>query len=316
MSKLFTAEWVSPKHPDKMCDRISDAILDECLRQDPDSRVAVETMGGHGEVTITGEITSKAQLTHGLIEMIVARIAGDNLNVTVNLVQQSLEIAQGVDVGGAGDQGIMVGFATRDTEEYMPRAYHYARELGRYIYSHHPVDGKTQITVDEEGLIRVALASFQGVSAERLKGYIEHMYPVVGEVLANTAGDWNIGGFDADAGVTGRKIVVDAYGPTVCVGGGAFSGKDASKVDRSAAYMARKVALEQLEALGAYEVTVRVAYAIGRALPVEVTVNGENRPDLYERFVPANIIAELNLKTPMFEELATRGHFGSHTLWG
>jgi S-adenosylmethionine synthetase len=144
------------------------------------------------------------------------------------------------------------------------------------------------------------------------------MFPEAKEVLANTAGDWNIGGFDADAGVTGRKIVVDAYGPTVCVGGGAFSGKDASKVDRSAAYMARKVAIEELAKAPeeTADLTVRVAYAIGRALPVEVTVNGEDRPDLYERFAPASIIAELDLKKPQFEELATRGHFGSHTLWG
>ncbi len=302
------AEFVSPKHPDKICDQISDAILDECLSQDPDSRVAVETMGGHGIVTITGELTTNAQIDFpDIVHMFVPGIG-----VQVNLVKQSNEIGRGVDNGGAGDQGIMVGYACRENREMMPTEYVLARSLCRFIYDKHPFDGKTQVVIDEDLKPVNILASFQNVPAKTIKllinAWLSKNNLKCEEILANTAGDWKQGGFDADTGLTGRKIVMDAYGPRVPVGGGAFSGKDPSKVDRSAAYMARKAAVDILRKnKDLKEVTVRVAYAIGQEEPV-VRVPGYN-------FSLKNIIKSLDLKKPIYTKTAQWGHFGNNFNW-
>lgn len=302
------AEFVSPKHPDKLCDQISDAILDECLKQDPDSRVAVETMGGHGIVTVTGELTSNARIS---IPDIVHRIAG-NVGVQVNLSQQSREIGRGVDNGGAGDQGIMVGYACRENKEMMPTEYVLARDLCRFIYKRYPYDGKTQVVIDDNLKPVSILASFQNASSKGLKLLINDWLKIKKlkskEILANTAGEWKQGGFDADTGVTGRKIVMDAYGPRVPVGGGAFSGKDPSKVDRSAAYMARKVAVNILRNNKDFgEVIVSVAYAIGKGEPV-LSVDGYD-------LKPQNIIQALDLKKPIYQKTAQWGHFGNNFPW-
>lgn len=302
------AEFVSPKHPDKLCDQISDAILDECLKQDPDSRVAVETMGGHGIVTVTGELTSNARIS---IPDIVHRIAG-NVGVQVNLSQQSREIGRGVDNGGAGDQGIMVGYACRENKEMMPTEYVLARDLCRFIYKRYPYDGKTQVVIDDNLKPVSILASFQSASSKGLKLLINDWLKIKKlkskEILANTAGEWKQGGFDADTGVTGRKIVMDAYGPRVPVGGGAFSGKDPSKVDRSAAYMARKVAVNILRNNKDFgEVIVSVAYAIGKGEPV-LSVDGYD-------LKPQNIIQALDLKKPIYQKTAQWGHFGNNFPW-
>ena len=248
---IRTAECVSPMHPDKMCDRISDTLLDLHLEQDPNSRVAIETCGGMGEVYITGEVTSNAVVTRENIVKVVHDITTDDtVNVIININSQSPEIANGVDTGGAGDQGIMIGYACRDNKEFLPQEYFLSRELNKHVFSKYPYDGKTQVTMNGNSL-RV-VCSFQNAPAKKLQQlvmeYFEDYSDYFIEALhCNPAGDWNIGGFTADAGVTGRKLAVDNYGPRVPLGGGAFSGKDSTKVDRSAAYMGRRIAVDILE---------------------------------------------------------------------
>lgn len=314
MSNYKTAESVSPKHPDKLCDQISDAILDAYLAQDEDARVAIDVAGGHGVVFVTGEVTSTARDID--IEPIVARIAG-KVKLVVNIAKQSPEIAQGVDTGGAGDQGIMVGYATNETDEYLPLEYVLARRLNKHLYKKWNSDGKTQVTL-KDGQIVSIVASFQYAKSDELLASVKEW--LESEPLAkfekidfhiNPAGDWNIGGFDADAGLTGRKLVIDNYGPRIPIGGGAFSGKDPSKVDRSAAYIARRIAVDYLKKKNAKEVYVYLAYAIGYAEPLEATVIIDGVPEQVEGYdlTPGGIIKFLDLKKPQYEKLAQYGHF-------
>ena len=328
-----TAESVSPKHPDKLCDQISDAILDAYLAKDPDSRVAAEVCGGHGVVFVTGEITSKA--TDVDIEKIVRRIAGDDLEVHTKIVKQSPEIAQGVDTGGAGDQGIMIGYATDETPEMLPREVVLSRNLNKYIYTKHPYDGKTQVTIAPDGTISSIVASFQNVPTKELEQLVKEFITsnkLEGalELHINPAGDWNQGGFDADTGLTGRKLIVDNYGPRIAIGGGCYSGKDPSKVDRSAAYMARRIAVDYLKKLKAaekhlglegngtpHEVLVRLAYAIGYDQPLEKTViiDGHAEEITGYDLSPNGIIDYLKLKRPIYERTARYGHYGHAFPW-
>ena len=262
-----TAESVSPKHPDKLCDQISDAILDAHLAEDPFARVAVDVAGGHGKVFVTGEVTSGAVKVD--VYEIVRRIAGE-VEVISHIAEQSPEIASGVDTGGAGDQGIMVGYATRETPEMLPLEVALSRSLNQFLFERWPYDGKTQVTIRGDAIVGL-VASFQNVERPRLEEAVRDWLEtrdVSQEVILhiNPAGDWHIGGFEADAGLTGRKLAVDNYGPRIPIGGGAFSGKDPSKVDRSAAYMARRVAVDYLtQRPDASEVFTRIAYAIGVA---------------------------------------------------
>ena len=313
-----TAESVSPKHPDKLCDQISDAILDAYLKNDPEARVAAETCGGHGVVFVTGEITSTADVD---ISAIVKRIAGD-VEVHTKIVKQSPEIAQGVDTGGAGDQGIMIGFACDETPELLPLEVVLARRLNQYIFAKHPYDGKTQITIAPDGTIDSIVASFQNVPKDELEKLVREFIADNNldgklELHINPAGDWNQGGFDADTGLTGRKLIVDNYGPRVAIGGGCYSGKDPSKVDRSAAYMARKIAVDYLRERKAHEVLVRLAYAIGYAEPLEKTVIIDGKPEEIEGYdlTPRGIIKFLDLKRPIYEKTAMYGHYGEGFDW-
>jgi len=310
-----TAESVSPGHPDKLCDQISDAILDAYLSDDLGSRVAVETVGGHGKVFITGEVTSSAKPD---IETIVRRIAGD-VECETRLVVQSPEIASGVDPGGAGDQGIMVGYACNETEELLPLEVILSRKLNQFLYKRWPHDGKTQVTLHGSEIVAI-VASFQHATrnelVEAVNEWVEQEPSAnvaeQADVHANPAGDWAIGGFDADAGLTGRKLVVDNYGPRIPIGGGCFSGKDPSKVDRSAAYMARRIAIEYLKSRGAHEVFCHLAYAIGYDQPLEstVTIDGVQERVIGYDLSPRSIIDQLDLKRPIYEETAKYGHFG------
>ncbi len=315
-----TAESVSPKHPDKICDRISDAVLDAHLAQDPNARVAVDVAGGHGAVFVTGEVTSKATVN---VAEIVERIAG-KVQLIDKLAPQSSEIAQGVDIGGAGDQGIMVGYATSETPELLPLEVVLSRKLNQALYEIWPYDGKTQVTIQGKAIASV-VASFQNAPHAELRNVVEvwldeQELATVSEdavLYINPAGDWNIGGFDADAGLTGRKLAVDNYGPRIPIGGGAFSGKDPSKVDRSAAYIARKIAVEYLQKRNASEVFVRLAYAIGHDQPLEATViiDGVHEQVQGYNLTPAGIIATLQLKRPLYEKTAQYGHFGHSFDW-
>lgn len=338
--KTYTVESVTSGHPDKVCDQISDAILDECLRQDPTSRVAVETFGGHGTLIIGGEITTNASVNFEEITRRVYRDIGyeQELEIITRVVKQSPDIAQGVNTGGAGDQGIMYGFATDENPEFMPEAVVKVHKLAEGLenlrkndpaFSWLKPDGKTQITV-EDGKIKTVLVSTQhdeNIAQEEIKKLLtEHLIaPIVGditgvEILVNPTGRFVQGGFEGDTGLTGRKIMVDTYCGLVPHGGGAFSGKDATKVDRSAAYMARHAA-KNLVAKGlAKECLVSVAYAIGKAEPLMVEAVNEKGEDLSEEakkmfdFRPQEIIRHLGLCHPIYRQTAAYGHFGKKDL--
>ena len=319
---IRTAECVSPMHPDKMCDRISDTLLDIHLTHDPNSRVAIETAGGNGLVYVTGEVTSQYKITDDEIIQVVKDITtDDSIEVITNLNTQSPEIAQGVDIGGAGDQGIMIGYACRDNEEFLPQEYYLSRELNKSVFDKYPYDGKTQVTMNGNSL-RV-VCSFQSAPADELQKlvmeYFEDFPQYHIEALhCNPAGDWNIGGFTADAGLTGRKLAVDNYGPRVPLGGGAFSGKDCTKVDRSAAYMARRIAVDILEQRPeVQEVVVQLAYAIGYDQPLQATaiVDGEHEFIKGYDLSPKGIIDFLELRKPIFSNTAQFGHMGAGFSW-
>jgi S-adenosylmethionine synthetase len=328
---LKTAENVTIGHPDKVCDQISDAILDECLRQDPNSRVAVETAGGHGLLLIIGEVTTRAQFDAAQIARDVYKEIGydDELDIMVKIAKQSPDIAQGVDTGGAGDQGIMVGFATSDTDELMPLEHVLAAKLVRKLEQVRQdkdsdlgklfgPDGKAQVTLDKNGVDSVVLSTqhsdqvdFEEFKQKIIDEIIKPIIPEFNNVYVNPAGPWHIGGFTADAGLTGRKITADNYGPQIPVGGGAFSGKDASKVDRSAAYMARQLAIDYLKKYNAKQVLVKLAYAIGKAEPVMATaiVDGKTVEITGYDLTPRGIIDKLNLTKPQFLQRARYGFF-------
>lgn len=320
---LKTAEAVTPQHPDKLCDQISDAILDACLKQDPNSRVAIETMGGHNIITITGELTTKAEFN---IPDMVREIVGADFGIQTNIVKQSPEIAQGVDLGGAGDQGIMVGYACANNEALIPQEIYLAKSLCRYIYNFYPNDGKVQITIDNK-LIETVVASFCRVKKEELAKLINSWLRQlnlneVKNIYLNPAGDWSQGGFSADTGVTGRKLACDNYGPQIPIGGGAFSGKDATKVDRSGAYMARKIAVDLLKKYQAQEVLVKLAYSIGLAEPVMATAEITDSHNLKKEIkitgydlTPKGIISFLELNKPQYKEVAQWGSFGNGFKW-
>tara|TARA_Y100001972_G_scaffold25518_1_gene31083 strand:+ start:602 stop:1552 length:951 start_codon:yes stop_codon:yes gene_type:complete len=314
---IRTAECITPNHPDKICDRISDRILDACLEQDPNTRAAIETMGGHGIITVTGELSTDAFVD---IPEIVKAVYGKDIGVQTNIVMQSPEIAQGVDTGGAGDQGIMIGYACTENEEMVPQEYYLARKLCESIFINHPYDGKTQVTILDDNSLNV-VASFQNTSSEDLVYHIEDFFAetdyTINSLHCNPAGEWNLGGFDADTGLTGRKLAVDNYGPRIPLGGGAFSGKDSSKVDRSAAYMARRIATDYIEKYNAEEVYVTLAYAIGHDKPLQATalVDGkEVNIDDYN-LTPKGIVEFLGLKQPIFYETSKWGHMGKNFSW-
>jgi len=320
MDNIRTCEFVSPKHPDKICDFIADSIVDEYLRGDAGSRTAIEVMGGHGVVSISGEVTSDAEVD---IPKIVKGIVGPEYDVKIYLVKQSPEIAQGVDTGGAGDQGIMMGYATSETASYMPKEYDLARGLCKEIYKKYPYDGKVQVTLDDGRIVSV-VASFQTTKTPELEKLVKSLIKA-DEYLINPAGEWKMGGFDADSGLSGRKIVIDNYGPEVSIGGGSFSGKDATKVDRSAAYMARRIAVDLLKKNGASEVKTKLAYAIGKAEPLMQSAfivypeqgRGDGREERIEGYnlTPRGIGEFLKLGNPIFAQTSQWGHFGNGFVW-
>jgi len=337
--KTYTVESVTSGHPDKVCDQISDAVLDACLAQDPTSRVAIESFGGHGLVVVGGEVTTNAKVNYKEIaEKVYKNIGYDQkLTFMINVCQQSPDIAQGVDTGGAGDQGIMYGYATDETPEYLPLAIvkvhalakglEDLRKKGEIIWI--KPDGKTQITV-LDGKIKTILVSTQhdaNVSHEEIKNVLTEklVKPIIGdvsdiEILVNPTGRFVQGGFEADTGLTGRKIMVDTYCGLISHGGGAFSGKDPTKVDRSAAYMARFVAKNLVANGFAKQCLVSVAYAIGKAEPLMVSAvneKGENLAEVVSKnfdFKPKAIIEQLNLRQPIYQQAAAYGHFGKENL--
>ncbi len=337
--KTYTVESVTSGHPDKICDQISDAVLDACLAQDPMSRVAVESFGGHGFVVVGGEVTTNAKVDYEAVAKKVYKDAGYNqeLKFLINVVQQSPDIAQGVDTGGAGDQGIMYGFATNETPEFLPLAIVKVHALAKGLENLRKSgeilwlkpDGKTQITVFN-GVIKTVLVSTQHdekVSLEEIKETLTEklIKPIIGdisqiEILVNPTGRFVQGGFEADTGLTGRKIMVDTYCGLAPHGGGCFSGKDPTKVDRSGAYMARFVAKNLVANGHAKQCLVSVAYAIGKAEPLMVEAineKGESLAELVKNkfdFRPKAIIERLDLRRPIYQQTAAYGHFGKENL--
>ena len=354
---LFTSESVTEGHPDKIADQISDAILDACLAQDPMSRVACETLTCTGLVVVAGEITTKAYVDfQKLVRDTVAGIGythseyGFDANtcaVISTINSQSPDIAMGVDTGGAGDQGMMFGYATNETPELMPTPISLAHKLasklsevrksGKMAYLR--PDGKSQVTVEYDenykpvrvDAIVISSQHDDVVENDKLRAdVIEHVIEAVipAELLdentkyhINPTGRFVIGGPMGDSGLTGRKIIVDTYGGMGRHGGGAFSGKDATKVDRSAAYMARYIAKNIVAAGLADRCEVQLAYAIGVAEPVSVlvdtfgtgTLDGQELTELVRKnfaLTPKGIIEALDLRKPKFQQTAAYGHFG------
>ena len=374
MSKrLFTSESVTEGHPDKIADQISDAILDSLLSQDPSSRVAVETLITTGQVHVAGEVTTNGYAdVMGIVRDTVIGIGydssvkgfdGNSCGVSISIGQQSQDIAQGVDdayenrvassadpldLQGAGDQGLMFGYACDDTKELMPLPIWLAHELAQQLskvrksgaLGYLRPDGKTQVTIEYDGDKAVALdtvvissqhAEEVDVAKKLTPEIIEHVIePVLSKIdlprkdmrtLINPTGRFVIGGPMGDAGLTGRKIIVDTYGGMARHGGGAFSGKDPSKVDRSAAYAMRWVAKNVVAAGLGRRCEVQVAYAIGKAQPVGVfvetfgteTVPVQKIQDAVTTVFdlrPAAIIRDLNLLRPIYSQTAAYGHFG------
>ena len=356
----FTSESVTEGHPDKLCDGISDAILDECLKQDENSRVAVETFAANNNITIAGQLTTKAVIdVEKIVRERIKEIGYDNsetdmdyktCNITIDIEKQSPDIALGVDVGGAGDQGIMFGYACDETENYMPYAIDMAHKLSKRltqvrkegIVPFFRPDGKTQVTVEYEEekpkrieTILVSTQHLDNVTTEEVRqAVIEHVINAVipsnmidekTNIYVNPTGRFVIGGPYGDTGLTGRKIIVDTYGGYAKHGGGAFSGKDASKVDRSAAYMLRHIAKNIVANGYAKKCEIQVSYAIGMKEPLSICVNtfgtsSKTEEELVELIknkfdlTPAGIIEYLNLKEPVYSKTTNYGHFGKEDL--
>ena len=338
--KLYSNEIVFRGHPDKVCDQISDALLDAYLEKDKDARCGIEVMGGKGKIFITGEVTSSAEVD---VQNVVKRVLKDvgyetNYEIINNLGKQSHDIALGTndEVGGAGDNGMMFGYACRDTEEMLPLAMVILQKLSmtydvlRQNDKRFLPDGKAQITGEytSEGKlagIKTFTICYQNTEQEREKtdeiiiricNEICAKYNIkVEKYLINPTGKFLIGGFSGDAGLTGRKIVVDSYHSFASVGGGAFSGKDPTKVDRSGAYKAREIAKKVLSRHPEFDTcVVQLSYAIGVEKPLAIYIRANNKDlevpeSLYDECTPKNIIKDLNLKNICYEEKARFGHF-------
>ncbi|HEX9780827.1 MAG TPA: methionine adenosyltransferase [bacterium] len=353
---LFTSESVTEGHPDKMADQISDAVLDAIYQKDPNGRVACEAMVTTGLVIVSGEITTS---TYVEIPQVVRETIHDigyvepehgfawkTCGVMTAIQAQSPDIALGVDKGGAGDQGMMFGYATNETNEFMPLpivlAHRLARRLAdvrrQRLVPYLRPDGKTQVTVEYHDAKAVRIEALvvsahhaPGVTLTRIRGDMKRLVidPVISKrwldrrtkMYINPTGRFEVGGPMSDTGLTGRKIIMDTYGGVIGHGGGAFSGKDPTKVDRSAAYMARYVAKNLVAAGAAAKCEIQLAYAIGIAEPVSIMVNthgtGQASDDRLIRVIrnafdltPAGIIRALKLRRPIYRQTAAYGHFG------
>jgi S-adenosylmethionine synthetase len=353
---LFTSESVTEGHPDKICDQISDAILDEVLRQDPRGRVACETMAATGLIMIGGEITTSARVDYQHVARETVREIGydrakygfdcDTCAVISAINTQSPDIAMGVDTGGAGDQGLMFGYACNETPELMPLPIQLAHQLVRRLSNirrdgtvdYLRADGKSQVTVEYENgqpvrvdAVVVSTQHAPEASAEQIReDIIDHVIkPTIPakfldkdtKYYVNPTGRFVVGGPQGDTGLTGRKIIVDTYGGAAPHGGGAFSGKDPTKVDRSACYMARYIAKNVVAAGLADRCQVQLAYAIGVAEPVSVYVDCAGTAKIDEakiseivranfNLTPKGIIESLDLRRPIYKQTAAFGHFG------
>lgn len=342
---IFTSEQVSCGHPDKICDQISDAVLTECLRQDKKSRVAVESLIKDEHIILAGEITTKAEVDYKMVvNAVLTRIGLDNPEqyIITNLIsKQSPDIAQGVDVGGAGDQGMMFGYATNETTELLPLPFVLATRSLQYLRGfNHPLlkpDAKSQVSFDyTNGRIDTFLISTQHVEEigrDELEKVVWNAMAKTAEsfglntdfkALVNPTGKFVIGSSFADSGLTGRKIIADTYGGVARHGGGAFSGKDPSKVDRSGAYICRKIARDIVINKWADRCEIQISYAIGMPEPTSIYVEcfgtnhiAEENIEAYIRgfdLTPKGIIDLLGLLDIDYNQVSSYGHFGKKGL--
>ena len=351
MSNIITCEQVSNGHPDKICDQIADAVVTDCLRHDKNSRVAIEVLIKDNHIVIAGELTSTHEPNyHALVDQVFSRIGKNTLGydadgffIQVLVSKQSPDIAQGVDVGGAGDQGMMFGYATDETPELMPMPFVLATRLLEKLKEpggkrRFRADCKAQVSFDyDKWEIKTFLCSIQhteDASQEFIRGRIGQLMKETAaeaglntafEILVNPTGRFVIGGPYADSGVTGRKLACDTYGGVGHIGGGAMSGKDPTKVDRSGAYMARKIARDIVRAGFADKCEVQIAYAIGVAKPVSIHVEcfGTEHQEVgfIEDYIlnnydltPKGIIEALDLLNVDYNQVSAYGHFGKDGL--
>jgi len=343
MSRIITAEQVSCGHVDKICDQVADAIVTDCLKHDKNSRVAVECLLKNDALTIAGEITSTHEPDYETLVRDVFHRVGvadqyEGIHARILITKQSPDIARGVDKGGAGDQGVMYGYATNETPELLPIPFavatYFLRKLEKLDIPMLLPDAKAQVSYDyDNGRITTFLCSVQHTDCEEaraIRPIVESLMELAAkkyglnidfEKLVNPAGKFVVGGSKADCGVTGRKLACDTYGGIGRIGGGAFSGKDPTKVDRSGAYMARKIAVELVDAGVCHRCEIQLAYAIGKAEPVSLSVNsfGTSRmcDRCIERFIRANydltprgIIKYLSLLDVDYNTVSAYGHFG------
>ena len=356
----FTSESVTEGHPDKLCDYIADSILDECLKQDKFSRTAIEVFAYNNTIEVVGQVTSNAQIEiEKIVREKVKEIGYDdeytgmnykNCEININITKQSPDIALGVDIGGAGDQGIMFGYACNETDNYMPYAINLAHKLANRltivrkekIIPYIRPDGKTQVTVEYvEGkpkrieTVLISTQHLEEINIEKLREDVKkevidavidsNMIDENTKIYINPTGRFVIGGPLGDTGLTGRKIIVDTYGGYARHGGGAFSGKDCTKVDRSAAYAARYVAKNIVAAGLADKCEVQLSYAIGVAHPTSIMIDSYGTGKLSDNKLtdivrenfdlrPAGIIKMLDLRRPIYKQTSAYGHFGRNDL--
>lgn len=361
----FTSESVTEGHPDKLCDLISDRLLDEYLKQDKEARVAIETFASKNKITIAGQVTTKTEENinnlniEQIVRNVIKEIGYDNENldmdyktcsIDINITKQSPDISMGVDIGGAGDQGIMFGYACNETENYMPYAIDLAHKLSKQltkvrkngeIFYLRP-DGKTQVTIEYENdkpkrieTILISTQHLENIDMDILKKDIDEkvikkvvdtkMIDENTKIYINPTGRFVIGGPLGDTGLTGRKIIVDTYGGYSRHGGGAFSGKDPSKVDRSAAYMARHIAKNMVAKGFAEKCEIQLSYGIGIKEPISIYINTFGTAKIKEEEIlkiikekydltPNGIINYLKLKEPIYAKTTNYGHFGKKEL--
>jgi S-adenosylmethionine synthetase len=317
---MRTSEFISPKHPDKLCDIISDTIFDKYLEQDPYTQCNIQVSGGFGVLNIIGEVASDGYLSDSEIIEIVYNISNiENVNIVLKNINKIPHINK---------FGISIGYATKETETYLPFEYHYTRELNKFIYAQFPFEGKTQITINGDWVDVVA--SFENTTTLELETIIKEYFDTtnfhLNKLYCNSNGDWSNGGLINGVGASGKQNVIDNYGPRIPLGGGSYSGKDATKLDRCAGYMARRIAVDSLKQYGLQYALVELSYSNNQTQPIQARIKGndsginvETGLRLYEvqgyDLSPNGIIDFLDLRNISYAETSKWGHMGNNFNW-
>ena len=331
---MRTAEFITPNHPDKMCDIISDTILDELIKKDPFAKCRIETMGGHEKVSITGEINSNQTLSDSEIKSIVKNISGVS-DTTINIKTQNENFLKCSNEGLSDDCGTAIGYASTECESLVPFEYELARSLTKYLYDYYPYDGKVQITVNGDDA--VIYSAFQNSKSSHLEELIKDFFKnysydlakrkvFPAKIICNPLGEWNIGGFDTNSGSSGKKGILDTYGPRMPHGGGVMSGKDCTKLDRTLTLMARKVAVDCIKKYQLSYAIVELSYMLGDEFPIQAKIKGNDQGINFETGVKIydvsgydlsipSIIEFLDLRNVKYSEISKWGYFGLQNSW-